>query len=238
MKYIHLISGPRNISTACMYSFAQRSDTVVKDEPYYAVYLLRSGVTHPDSEAVLASQPNTEDEVHEQLLSCREKPVVFIKNMAHHLEVLDKKEVLQSMTPFFLIRNPRQIIASYSQVIEKPVMRDIGIEYQHEVFTKALQRGQKPVVVDSGLLLENPPGVLRKLCQALEIPFESSMLHWQAGPKPYDGVWAPYWYSNVHQSTGFVKQPTSERPLRDDLVPLYERAHEFYQQLLPHAIKA
>ena len=32
-------SGPRNISTALMYSFAQRKDFVAIDEPFYASYL-------------------------------------------------------------------------------------------------------------------------------------------------------------------------------------------------------
>ena len=39
MVRINLISGPRNISTALMYSFAQRPDTFVLDEPFYAFYL-------------------------------------------------------------------------------------------------------------------------------------------------------------------------------------------------------
>ena len=36
---IQLWSGPRNVSTALMYSFAQRPDTRVVDEPLYAHYL-------------------------------------------------------------------------------------------------------------------------------------------------------------------------------------------------------
>lgn len=28
------------------------------------------------------------------------------------------------------------------------------------------------------------------------------MLSWRAGPKPYDGVWAPWWYAGTHKSTG------------------------------------
>ena len=36
---IMLWSSPRNISTALMYSFAQREDTSVMDEPFYAYYL-------------------------------------------------------------------------------------------------------------------------------------------------------------------------------------------------------
>jgi len=37
MKKISLWSGPRNISTAIMYSFAQRYDTQVVDEPLYVI---------------------------------------------------------------------------------------------------------------------------------------------------------------------------------------------------------
>ena len=39
MKIINLISGPRNLSTALMYSFSRRPDTKVIDEPFYAHYL-------------------------------------------------------------------------------------------------------------------------------------------------------------------------------------------------------
>ena len=38
-KIICLWSCPRNISTALMYSFAQREDVQVFDEPLYAHYL-------------------------------------------------------------------------------------------------------------------------------------------------------------------------------------------------------
>ena len=63
------------------------------------------------------------------------------------------------------------------------------------------------------------------------------MLQWNAGPKPYDGVWAPYWYSNVHKSKGFEKQQTSDRPLPENLIPLYEEAKKYYEKLLPFAIR-
>ena len=47
MICINLISSPRNISTALMYSFAQRPDCIVFDEPLYAHYLIASGAEHP-----------------------------------------------------------------------------------------------------------------------------------------------------------------------------------------------
>lgn len=237
MKILNLISGPRNISTALMYSFAQRADTKVWDEPFYAVYLIKSGAEHPGREEVLKSQPHDEVTVKNSIHSNRERRVQFIKNMAHHMEFLDEP-FLGKAVNIFLIRNPHQIIASYAEVIQQPVMRDIGVQYQYEFFRVLQDLGQPSVVVDSGLLLENPREVLTKLCSACGIPFDESMLSWENGPKPYDGVWAPHWYTNVHASTGFLKQPTSSRPLPQALLPLYEEAMRFYEKLLPFSLKA
>ena len=66
--------------------------------------------------------------------------ILFIKNMAHHLELMDQSFVEQ-VTNVFLIRNPRQILASYSQVIEAPTLRDIGIEYQFILFERLKKDG-------------------------------------------------------------------------------------------------
>jgi hypothetical protein len=149
--------------------------------------------------------------------------------------VLDDLSFLRNCINIFLIRNPKQIIASYAQVIENPVMRDIGMEYEFSLFEKV--KDQNPIVIDSGLLLEDPESVLKQVCKRVGLSFEKNMLHWKAGPKSYDGVWASHWYKNVHQSTGFEKQPTSERPLPTHLNSLAETADTYYQKLLQHAIK-
>jgi hypothetical protein len=236
MTCINLVSGPRNISTALMYSFAQRSDTQVLDEPFYAVYLLASGAEHPGREDVLNAQPHTEDEVRKQIAAAV-KPVLFIKNMAHHMEVLSSPFV-DNAKNIFLIRDPLHILSSYSKVIEKPVMRDIGIAYQYELFTQLVREGNPPVVIDSGQVLQNPEAMLRKLCEACGIVFDHRMLRWSKGPKPYDGVWAPHWYTNVHQSTGFETSKPTERPLDKSLASLYHDARDIYEKLLPFSLKA
>jgi hypothetical protein len=236
VKIINLISGPRNISTALMYSFAQRNDTTVFDEPFYAIYLSETGAQHPGRNEVLNAQSTDESEIKAGIAASKE-PVAFVKNMAHHMEVLDEPFISDAIN-VFLIRNPHQIIASYSKVIDKPVMRDIGIEYQFKLFSKLKDKAKPIVVIDSGLLLQNPEAVLKLLSHACSIGFQPAMLTWAEGPKPYDGVWASYWYNNVHRSTGFEKQDTSSRPLREDLKPLYEEARFYYEKLLPFSLKA
>lgn len=237
LKYINLISGPRNISTALMYSFAQREDTIVLDEPFYAVYLHKSGANHPGAGEVLSSMPVDESEVLRNIFRDRPKPVLFIKNMAHHIEVIENT-FLDRVTNVFLIRDPKQIIASYAEVIENPSMRDIGIQYQYEVFEQLCESDERPVVIDSGILLKDPRAVLTELCEALGLRFQDDMLQWSAGPKPYDGIWAPHWYSNAHRSVGFEKQSSSERGLPHRLLPLYEEAAKYYNKLVSFAIRA
>jgi hypothetical protein len=157
--------------------------------------------------------------------------------MAHHMEVMDEP-FLKNAINIFLIRNPRQIIASYAQVIQSPIMRDIGIEYQYHLFKELEGRGEQGIVVDSGLLLENPEAVLSQLCKRCAMGFQDAMLTWKAGPKSYDGVWANHWYTNVHSTTGFEKQNTSSRPLPEHLNLLYQQAKGYYEKLLPFSLKA
>ena len=87
---ISLWSGPRNVSTALMYAFAQRNDTQVFDEPLYAHYLSKTDADsfHPGATDILQAQENDGTKVvHNLLLGESESPVVFFKNMAHHLVV-------------------------------------------------------------------------------------------------------------------------------------------------------
>ena len=237
MLRINLISSPRNISTALMYSFAQRTDTRVVDEPFYGYYLHIRPAPHPGREEIIKTMEIDPKKVVKSLLNGNEMPVLFIKNMAHHLIEIEERFFF-SVTNLFLIRDPRQLIASFAQIISNPTMTDIGVKKQHELYTWLKQSGQEPVVLDSGELLKNPPDVLRKLCTSLHLPFESDMLSWSPGPRPEDGIWARDWYQSVHSSTGFVRQETSNRPLPANLGPLHEEALPYYTEMFDASIKA
>ncbi len=235
---INLWSSPRNISTAMMYSFAQRNDTVVFDEPLYAHYLKTTGIQHPGNEEILQSQNNDGEKVIEEvMLADYAKPVAFFKQMTHHLENINLDFLSQTKNIIF-IRDPKQIIASYAQVIKNVTMQDVGKKKQWWLFNYLKERNLSCVVLDSNEILKSPENVMHQLCEALMITFDKSMLHWPAGPKPYDGVWAKYWYDNVHKSTRFEKQNTSERELPSYLEPLYEQGKVYYEQLYPYSIKA
>jgi hypothetical protein len=234
---INLISSPRNISTALMYSFAQRADTKVVDEPFYGYYLSIRAVDHPGRDEIIAAMDTNQTTVVDSLLGASSDEVLFIKNMAHHLIDIEERFLL-NVTNVFLIRNPRQLIASFAQVIAGPTMNDICVRKQYELFRWLQDKGRDALVLDSGELLKDPGGVLGKLCSQVNLTFEPCMLSWKPGPRPEDGIWAKYWYANVHRSSGFEVQPTSSRPLPDFLLPLCEEAMPMYKTLFDRAIRA
>ncbi len=229
---INLISGPRNISTALMYSFAQHSKIKVIDEPFYAYYLTKTGIDHPGREETIASMSSDPQQVLSHIQSLKKlHEIVFIKNMAHHHIGLDW-DYLNKMNNIFLIRDPKQLIASFAQVIHQPTLQDIGLKEEAELLDHvATNCAIPPIVIDSKDVLSNPEKKLSSLCAELEIPFESAMLSWEKGAIAEDGSWAKYWYKNVHGSTGFAKQKTSERPLPERCIDLLQEALPYYEKL-------
>lgn len=229
-KRICLWSGPRNISTALMYSFAQRSDTKVVDEPLYAHYLRETDADeyHPGAAEVLQTMENDGKKVIEWMLGPQEKPVVFFKQMTHHLVNLNLS-FLKETVNIILTRDPREMLPSYAKEIENPTMRDVGYEKHLELFEFLQKRGEEPIVLQSEKVLKDPADTLNKLCRAIGIPFEKAMLSWEKGSRPEDGVWAKHWYQSVHNSTGFKPyQPKTEafpeqlEPLLAECLPVYE----------------
>lgn len=240
IKRINTWSSPRNVSTALMYAFAQRQDTQVFDEPLYAHYLSSSSsrVLHPGADEILASQEqNGEKVVQQTLLGPCTQPIAFFKQMAHHLIGLDESFLLE-MENVLLIRAPRAIIHSYTKVIPNPSIEDIGVKKMHALYQFLSENDKLAAVVDSRELLANPPSVLRQLCQRLSIPFDENMLKWKPAPRPEDGIWARYWYSRVHQSSGFepYREPSFELPAR--LEALAEECLPYYEKLFEASIKA
>lgn len=234
IKRICLWSGPRNISTALMYSFAQRKDTTVVDEPLYAHYLTSTDAAgyHPGADEVIASQENNGQKVVETVLFGEyPTPVVFFKHMTHHLVELNL-DFLKNTINIILTRSPKDMLLSFINQIEEPKLADTGYRQQVELKTYLSARDIPVLVVDSKDILQDPEAKLTELCEFAGISFDPSMLQWPAGPRKEDGVWAKYWYHNVHKSTGFqpYKPKTEACPPR--LHELLRQCEKYYSQLV------
>jgi len=232
-------SGPRNLSTVMMYAFAARGDCAVVDEPFYAAYLAATGLDHPMRPAVLAAQPSDPAVVAGACLGPipQGKGLFYQKHMAHHMLPAFDRGFASDCQNLFLIRHPARVVASYAKKREAPVLGDLGFAQQADIFDRVANATDRtPLVVDSADVRDDPAAMMRALCAALNIPFTQKMLRWPAGPKPFDGVWAPHWYGAVHLSTGFEGAEGPLPVLPDEYRRLTDQAMPFYEKLARHRL--
>jgi len=229
-------SGPRNVSTAFMRSWENRPDTIVVDEPFYAHYLLATGIDHPGRAEVLAHHETDWRRVVDALLAPLPPGVrvFYQKQMSHHLLPHMGREWLGAVTHAFLIRDPAPMLSSLGEKLGRFELEATGLPQQVEIFDYVRRTtGRAPPVVDAADLLAAPEPMLRTLCATLGIPFSERMLSWPPGPRATDGVWAKHWYERVESSTGFEPAEAVELPrlegrlaeLEAQCRPLYERLH-------------
>ncbi|GGW70765.1 hypothetical protein DFQ11_106161 [Winogradskyella epiphytica] len=238
IRRICLWSGPRNISTALMYSFAQRDDTKVFDEPLYAYYLKNHPEAHkyhPGSEEILKSLENNGDVVVSMMLNNQDKPVLFFKHMTHHLYGLDR-EFMKSTINIILTRDPIDMLPSFDKVIKNPSLNDVGYAQHVKLINYYEKNNIKFTVLDSKRVLKNPKETLQKLCEFAEIPFDNNMLSWEPQERSEDGVWAKFWYKSVHESSGFMSYKPKEETFPEHLKPLLAECQHFYQRLKRYAL--
>jgi hypothetical protein len=210
---IAMWSGPRNISTALMRAFENRDDCAVVDEPLYGFYLQRTGLEHPGRERIIAAMDCDWRSVTRAL--CEQTPpgiagsgLYYQKHMTQHLLPEVDLAFTDTLVNCFLIREPRRIIASYARVRPRFTLEELGLPQQLALFRRVVEReGQPPPVIDATATLMDPEGTLRALCARIGIAFSERMLRWPRGGRSSDGVWAPYWYSAVVESTGWEEAP-------------------------------
>jgi Sulfotransferase domain len=236
---IAMWSGPRNISTAMMRAWDNRSDTFVVDEPFYAYYLQATGKQHPGADDVIAAGETDWRKIAARLTGPvpKDKPIFFQKHMTHHLLPEVNRDWLCAVTNCFLIRDPREVIASYLKKREDPSLEDLGFVQQAEIFDFVCSRTNSiPPAVDAKDVLVNPERTLRLLCDAVGVEFSDSMLSWPPGLRESDGIWARHWYREVAKTTSF--RPYRQR---NDQVPerfreIYERCRESYAELYQYRL--
>lgn len=226
-------SGPRNISTAMMRSWENRPDAEVFDEPFYAAYLLRTGIEHPAREEVIASQPTDPAEVARGLLAPTEAAVSYSKLMTHHYLDGDDLSWTEHVRSVLLIRDPAEVVFSYVRSRESCQPEDIGLPQQLTLFDLL----GSPPVIDAADFLRDPEAYLRWLCDWLGIEFTDRMLTWPPGPRDSDGVWAPHWYDAVVASTGFAPYRPREVQLSEHDAAVAETCRPAYETLREHALR-
>ena len=232
-------SGPRNISTALMRSFENRPDTFVSDEPFYAHYLQQTGIDHPMRNEVIEAGNSDWDEVSQYLTRAipNGKSVWYQKHMAQHNLPDADLGWTEKLANCFLIRDPMEVILSYSKKYELTSIYQLGYPQQVLLFNRLKNKNEANVIVlDSKDILQNPKNLLQLLCRELDIPFSDKMLAWPKGRRESDGIWGQHWYGNVEKSTGFQPYQKKEEGLLAKYKDIYEQCLINYQQLFQYRI--
>ena len=237
-RIVAMWSAPRNISTAMMRSWENRSDTIVMDEPYYANYLSVTGIAHPMAQETMDSRDTDWRSVTAAISQPPESGIFYQKhictNNLPHIEL----DWIKAISNVFLIRDPHLVVASYAAKREDVAASDLGYGLQKKVFDEVQNSGvQNPLVIDSALFLDNPRQQLTILCERLGIDFDEAMLSWPAGERATDGVWHKHWYNAVKKSTGFTKQNTNYPALSEAQQQVADECMADYNTIKAFAIR-
>jgi hypothetical protein len=226
-------SGPRNISTALMRSWSSRNDSFVSDEPFYAYYLKEQQLKHPMYKEIIEYYPNTYDDVVTGLTSeiPNDKEHWYQKHMAHHLIDLNNIDWIKKFENCILIRHPKDVINSYIKKNTLNHVDELGYPQQYKIMRYLDSIDKKFIVIDSNILLNNPEKILSQWCNSINLEFDISMLKWQKGTHPQDGIWWKHWYDNVITTTHFQKFSANQRDLDKKYQSIYDEALDYYNKL-------
>ena len=226
-------SGPRNISTALMRSWSSRNDSFVSDEPFYAYYLKEKQLKHPMYKEIIEYYPNIYDDVVTSLISKipNDKEHWYQKHMAHHLIDLNNIDWIENFENCILIRHPKDVINSYVKKNTLNNIDELGYPQQYKIMSYLDSIGKKFIVIDSNILLNNPEKILSQWCSSINLEFDISMLKWQKGNHPQDGIWWKHWYDNVITTTHFEKFSANQSQLNEKYRSIYDEALDYYNKL-------
>ncbi len=194
-----LWSAPRSRSTAFFRMMAERGDFTVVHEPFS--YLAEFGYAD-----VAGSRVTSAPELIAVLRSLASRRPAFAKETTgkRYPEVLSSPEFLGAADAVhtFLIRHPRETIASYHALNPAAARHKIGFESLHEIFASVTRlSGREPIVVDAADLMRRPRAVVEAYCARAGIPFLPAALAWRPACLP---EWEPSrrWHAEVAASTG------------------------------------
>ena len=226
-------SGPRNISTALMRSWSSRNDSFVSDEPLYAYYLKEKQLKHPMYKEIIDHYPTNYEDIITSLTSeiPHAKECWYQKHMAHHLIDSINIDWIKNFENCILIRHPKDVINSYIKKNTLNHVDELGYPQQYKIIRYLDSIGKKFIVVDSNILLNNPEKILSQWCSSINLEFDISMLKWQKGNHPQDGIWWKHWYDNVITTTHFQKFSANQSQLDKKYQSIYDEALDYYNKL-------
>jgi len=203
MRVLVLWSAPRCRSTAFERMMRQRGDFAIVHEPFS--HLADYGSAIVDDREIRSAA---------QLLDALRDPAepTFIKDTTdfHYPHVLADRDFLRRATHSFMIRHPREAIASHAKLNPDLGRDEVGFAWLWEIFAAVLDAtGVEPAVIDSGDLVNRPADTVAGYCERVGIPYRPDALRWDAGMAP---GWqrSRRWHVSTSASTAFAPSPAHD----------------------------
>jgi len=240
-KIVALWAVPRSTSTAFEWMMRQRGDLECLHEPFGEAWYQGEEPFWPRFQPGDKTTPGlTLQSVWDDIRTRAAKGPVFLKDFPHYINHMWDAEFLGCFTHAFLIRDPALTITSMYAKWPDFDAGEVGFSEQRALFDLLTAlHGTPPPVIDSGDLLENPQGVVKAFCEAVEIPFLEEALTWEPGSDTAQYSWwdGGSFHANLKNSTGLTVQKRkyveiSEAPSRVQHVyrrmkPHYDRLHRY-----------
>lgn len=240
---------PRSTSTAFEWMMRQRGDLTCFHEPFGVAWYYGPDARAPrpvpaDKRRMEASFEN----IWQDIQQAATKHPVFVKDMPHHTDHLWDGDFLGRITHSFLIREPAKVLASLHRSYQKAGMQDgfeaheISFESQQALYTLLCQHGDKPPILDSDDLLEQPHAMVSAYCDAIGIPFIRDALTWEPGSRSevlwYDGN-DEIWHASLRDSNGLKPIPrkhVNPQELPDNVARHYPLFQGIYETMYVHRL--
>lgn len=234
MAVIMMWAHSRSASTAFLRMMIERGDVTVVHEPFLA--LTEAGETPlPGRDAPARSAA----ELLAGLAELGRRRPVFVKEVLdyEYRYLLDHPEELAPFTHTFMIRDPRQTIASHYAAKRTVTSPEIGYERLWELYELVSAGGRRPLVLRAERLLADPAAVVREFCAYTGLPYLPEALRWTPGDRP---EWQRHraWHLDAIGSAGFHDRRNAYPDTVDNnpaLRSFYDHHRPFYERLLQHA---
>src|SRR5919202_261981 len=240
-KIVMLWAPPRAISTLFEKTFLQRADTAVVHEPFCAVYYF-SKWGRASYEGDVEELLDYDAQAALQRISSQVAPLVFVKEMAFEMLPYIDKDFFRSVINTFIVRPPREIIASvYKQGNYSFSEEEFGFTSLEEIWKIVIKEfGQEPIIVEANRFRRHPKEVLSRYCDRIGVKFDPLMLDFKIHELPL----MPYqiqflvWWETALNSTEIMPPPDTEVKvdIRPEHLNMIERAEKIYEKLARFAL--
>lgn len=237
---VALWAAPRCISTAFLKTFSQRPDTTIIHEPFCNIYYF--------SQWRISNRFGDAKELHNydageamKKIMSPNSSLVFFKDMAYlALPYLDL-QFLPSITNTFIIRSPREALASWYRGNEFPTEDEFGFTALEKMWQIVAEKlGQESLVVEGNRFRSQPEKILQRYCQNIGVEFDNKMLTWQEGRlqnwNKQEAEFHAIWHSTLDNSKGIIPPQQEEITIRPEDLAMVERAEAIYHKLSKFAL--